>query len=80
MELAAVREAVRRAPVGVSLDICTDSKNVVGWLAEGWKRKQPIVVAMCQEVDELLAERATAEGGPVTCGRAALYLRPSSLT
>jgi ribonuclease HI len=66
MEQAAVREAIRRAPLGAALEILTDSKNVVGWLAEGWKRNNAIVAAMCREIDELRAERATAGGGRVT--------------
>jgi ribonuclease HI len=66
MELTAVREAIQRAPSGATLEILMDSRNVVGWLADGWKRNNPAVAAMCREIDELRAERTTAEGGPVT--------------
>lgn len=65
MELVAVREAIRRAPVGVILEIVTDSKNVIGWLSQGWKRNNPEVAALCKEIDALLVQRKAAKGGVV---------------
>ena len=41
MELTAVLEAIKHAPHTIRLDIVTDSKNVIGWLSQGWKRKSP---------------------------------------
>ena len=57
MELTAVREAIRHAPPGVRLDIVTDSKNVIGWLSQGWKRNDPTIAALCAEIDTLRAGR-----------------------
>lgn len=66
MELMAAREAIRRAPAGMALEVVTDSQLVVGWLGKGWKRNNPGVVALCREIDTLRAERASAGGGAVT--------------
>jgi ribonuclease HI len=41
MELTAVREAIQHAPVQARLEIVTDSKNVIGWLDQGFKRNDP---------------------------------------
>jgi ribonuclease HI len=59
MELIAVLEALRRAPKGERLEIHTDSRNVVGWLAEGWKRNNATLAALCREIDEVVAKRGT---------------------
>jgi ribonuclease HI len=66
MELTAVREAVRRAPAGAALEIMTDSQNVVGWLAGGWKHNDPTIAALCSEIDGLRAERTAEQGGAVS--------------
>jgi ribonuclease HI len=66
MELTAVREAIRQAPLGAALAITTDSKNVIGWLSQGWKRNDPAIAKLCGEIDALRLERAKAEGGAVT--------------
>jgi ribonuclease HI len=66
MELTAAREAIRRAPADVALEVLTDSQLVVGWLGRGWKRNNPGVAALCREIDALRAERASAGGGAVT--------------
>jgi ribonuclease HI len=65
MELIAVREAIKRAPLQTTVKIVTDSKNVIGWLAGGWKRKNADIAALCQEIDGLRAERAEENGGEV---------------
>jgi ribonuclease HI len=57
MELIAVLEAVRRTPKRERLEIHTDSRNVVGWLAEGWKRNNATLAALRREIDELAATR-----------------------
>jgi ribonuclease HI len=64
MELTAVREAISHAPPGFRLDIVTDSKNVIGWLSQGWKRKEPTIAALCAEIDTLRAGRGFAAGDP----------------
>jgi ribonuclease HI len=60
MELTAVPEAVGQAPKGNRLEIHTRSKLVVGWLSEGWKRKEPTVKSLCAEIDALMAQRGPA--------------------
>jgi ribonuclease HI len=57
MELTAVREALRQAPADVAVEVVTDSQNVIGWLSKGWKRNDPEIVAICREIDPLLAAR-----------------------
>ncbi len=56
MELVAVREAlraftVRRRP-GQGLRLYVDSRNVIGWLQEGWRRKANL--DLFPEIDGLL--------------------------
>jgi ribonuclease HI len=57
MELAAVLEAIRRAPKGSHLEILTDSNLVIGWLSKGWKRNDPTIRTLCAEIDLLMAQR-----------------------
>lgn len=64
MELTAVLEAIRRAPAGMALEIATDSRNVIGWLAGGWKRNQPAIAALCAEIDAT-RDGLAAQGGSV---------------
>jgi ribonuclease HI len=66
MELTAAREAIRRAPPSSSLEIITDSRNVIGWLSDGWKRNDPTIASLCREIDALRSERAAAQGAAVT--------------
>ena len=66
MELTAAREAIRLAPLQARLEIVTDSKNVIGWLDQGFKRNNPAVAALCREIDDLRATRASANGGAIT--------------
>jgi len=66
MELTAVREAITRAPVGVVVEIQTDSKNVIGWLDGGFKRNVTAIAALCGEIDALRATRSASGGGKVT--------------
>jgi ribonuclease HI len=65
-ELMAVLEAVRRAPASASLEIVTDSRNVIGWLEGGWKRREPPIAALCEEIDAARAARTASAGGSVT--------------
>jgi ribonuclease HI len=66
MELTAVLEAIKRAPVGPDLVIATDSQNVIGWLTKGWKRNDAILTALSAKIDAAIAERTASEGGKVT--------------
>lgn len=66
MELTAAREAIKRAPLGASIEIVTDSQNVIGWLASGWKRKDPTIARLCGEIDRLRSDRAERGGKAVT--------------
>lgn len=38
----------------------TDSRNVIGWLANGWKRNDATLKALCEEIDALVAKRGSA--------------------
>ena len=42
-------------PRNVKLKIVTDSKLVIGWLSEGFKRNDPTIAALCAEIDTLRA-------------------------
>lgn len=56
MELIAAREAMaafqRRRLVGQGLQLHTDSRNVIGWLSEHWKRKAN--TDLYPEIDDLI--------------------------
>jgi ribonuclease HI len=58
MELMAIREAVTRAPLDADLEILTDSRNAVGWLAECWKRNNSGIAALSREIETVAAKRA----------------------
>jgi ribonuclease HI len=66
MELTAAKEAISRAPLALSLEIVTDSQNVIGWLTGKFKRNNPFVAALCKEIDAMRLKRDKANGGPVT--------------
>jgi ribonuclease HI len=67
MELTAIREAIRLAAGDMSLEISTDSKNAIGWLSGGWKRKEQAIAAICAEIDQLRVDRASTPGSqPIT--------------
>ena len=52
MELQAVLSAIctLRRPC-CDVVIVTDSRNVIGWLSQGWKRKNPQIRALCDEIE-----------------------------
>jgi ribonuclease HI len=58
LELMAICEALLRAPLHADLEIMTDSRNAVGWLAERWKRNKPVIAALCREIETVAAKRA----------------------
>ena len=52
MELAAVYMAIRALKCPCIVRLYTDSQNVIGWLSQGWKRKDPGVRQMCEAIDK----------------------------
>jgi len=51
MELAAIRQALSRAPAGIALE------QRRGWVANGWKRKNVTLAAICRDIEGLAAQR-----------------------
>lgn len=58
MELKAVLEGIRALKFPCSVTVVTDSQNVIGWLSQGWKRRNPQIVLLCRDI-----ERAIKDGG-----------------
>jgi len=56
-ELTAVWQALQSCPQGARVTIVTDSRNVVGWLRDGWKRRNLEVKRVAAEIDRLIAAR-----------------------
>jgi ribonuclease HI len=54
MELTALLEASKVIPNNSTATIRTDSANVIGWISQGWKRKEPSIRAICQEIDSII--------------------------
>jgi ribonuclease HI len=54
-ELTAVYKAVETAEPGTSLTIVTDSKLVIGWLAQGWKRNQKHIDDAVRQIRDVIA-------------------------
>ena len=52
-ELTAVLEAFRSLPDETEAVLFTDSRNVLGWLQQGWKRNNPNVRAVAEKIDRL---------------------------
>jgi ribonuclease HI len=63
MELKAILEAIREAPSGVSLEIATDSELAIKWLTGRIKRKNPGIIALTGEIDEVRRRRTLAPDG-----------------
>jgi ribonuclease HI len=56
-ELTAVWQALQSCPPGACVQIVTDSRNVVGWLAGGWKRHEPQICRLVQAIEEVIRDR-----------------------
>lgn len=56
-ELTAVLKALQGLPSEAEGVILTDSRNVVGWLQEGWRRKDATVRALAEAIDRLRFEK-----------------------
>lgn len=58
MELQAVYEAIKAIKVpGCQLDIHTDSQLVIGWMTEGWARRESHIDKLCRDIDLLAISR-----------------------
>ena len=55
MELVAVFQGLAALKEPCSVTVCTDSQNVIGWLSEGWRRKNPEIARLCHTIDLLVA-------------------------
>ena len=60
MELTAVLRAVEflndTGWAFQDVTILTDSQNVIGWLSQGWKRRNPDVARLCLAIEKAIAE------------------------
>jgi ribonuclease HI len=57
MELAAILAALEAVPAGAGVRLHTDSQNAIGWLSQGWKRKDPQVAALCAQIDQTVLSK-----------------------
>jgi ribonuclease HI len=57
MELSAILAAFEAVPAGARVRLHTDSQNAIGWLAQGWKRKDPKVAALCAQIDQIVLSK-----------------------
>lgn len=49
-ELYAIYQAIYHCAPGTHLDIYTDSKMAIGWLARGWRKNNPQIQALCDMI------------------------------
>ena len=54
-ELSAVLAGLRYVTKPSTVLVLTDSANVIGWLSQGFKRKNPLVAALCGQIDQVIA-------------------------
>jgi ribonuclease HI len=57
MELSAILAALETVPAGARVRLHTDSQNAIGWLVQGWKRKDPKVAALCAQIDQIVLSK-----------------------
>jgi ribonuclease HI len=57
MEIAAILAALEAVPAGARVRLHTDSQNAIGWLSQGWKRKDPKVAALCAQIDQTVLSK-----------------------
>jgi ribonuclease HI len=55
MELVAIYMAIRALKGPANVTIHTDSQNAIGWLCQGWKRKDHGVRQICGAIDRAIA-------------------------
>lgn len=56
-ELTAVLKGFHALKFPCKVTIVTDSANVIGWLSQGWKRKNLEVRKLCAEIDLVIAAK-----------------------
>lgn len=54
-ELSAVLAGLRYITKPSTVLVFTDSANVIGWLSQDFKRKNPLVAALCGQIDQVIA-------------------------
>ena len=61
MELWAVYKAVQAIKAyGATVLVVTDSRNVVGWLQDGWNRKDAMIKMTCWLIEQEIREKELA--------------------
>ena len=55
MEVLAVFKALEALRVPCDVTVYTDSRNVVGWLQDGWRRNNLLIRQICATIDLLIA-------------------------
>lgn len=51
-ELVAVLEGLKALQESSSVMVYTDSRNVVGWLGMGWKRRDVYIALLCRQIEK----------------------------
>ena len=58
MELEGILAALQAVPQGARVRLHTDSQNAIGWLSQGWKRKDSKIAALCAQIDQTVLSKA----------------------
>jgi ribonuclease HI len=56
MELAAVAGGLRAIRKPANIKIHTDSRQVIGWMRDGWRRKDSDCAELSSEIDKLISD------------------------
>lgn len=54
MELRAIYEGIKALLCPCEVIVVTDSQLAIGWLAEGWKRKDAQCRALCEKIETVI--------------------------
>jgi len=57
MELEGILAALQAVSAGTRVRLHTDSQNAIGWLSQGWKRKDPKIAALCAQIDQAVLSK-----------------------
>jgi ribonuclease HI len=57
-ELRAIFEVFKAVKVGTEIEVLTDSELAIGWLSQGWKRKDPQCAELLGHIDGIVKEKA----------------------
>ena len=52
MEVAALLEGVKALRYGCHVTVHTDSANLIGWMSQGWKRKDQYLRALLERIED----------------------------